>query len=293
MLYKKRTKSPTLQKMEILDRRMNFPNKNKKYLYHLQGGFTGELALDKPTSQLGDEFLVLNDLSLRSELANSFQIDSLILSRNRIRFYEAKNYSGDYSYGEELYFKEPNFEISNPLIQLQTTKNKLKILTKELNCDFSVQGYVAFVHPEFTLFNMPKDNKLLMPSQLNRHFSQMQSQTTNLTQAERHFATQLLDNHTEQPLFENDIPAYSYATLKKGIYCKTCGSFNLSKNQKSYTCHLCSYKGSLHSALATNIMEYRLLFPNDKLKSSVLYDWCGGFISMKSIQRELNADFYK
>lgn len=285
MAYKNRTKSITLQIMESLESRMSFTYQNKKYLINLQEGHVGETSLDKLTDCLGDQFLVLNDLYLKPKFSKSFQIDALIVAQQTIYLYEIKNYDGEYFYGEEMFFREPDLEVNNPLLQLQTNKNGLTILQRELSCSFEIKSYVVFINPEFTLFNSPDDKRLLMHSQLNKHFSQMKTQNKMLSSDEIQLASQLIAHTIKATPFYDDIPNYSFPTLKKGLCCEKCHSFHLIKKTRVYTCLTCEHNGKISSALMACMLEYQLLFPDDKFTTRIIYHWCGGEVTLKRIQR--------
>ena len=128
MIYSKRLKPISLVIMESLERRMTLSRKHTHYLNALQKGFEGELAFDRMTEQLGSGCIVVNDLFLQPSMSNAFQMDTLIIIGETIYLYEIKNYNGEYHYGQEMLLKKPDFEVSNPLIQLKNTKNKLKIV---------------------------------------------------------------------------------------------------------------------------------------------------------------------
>lgn len=285
MAYKNRTKPITLQIMESLEHRMSFTYQNRKYLRILQEGHLGETTLDKLTDSLGNQFLVLNDLYLKPKFSKAFQIDALIVAQQTIYLYEIKNYSGEYFYGEEMFFREPDLEINNPLLQLQTNKNGLKILQRELNCSFEIKSYVAFVNPEFTLFHSPDDKRLLLPSQLTKHFAQVKIQNQMLSSDEKQLASQLMAHTIKATPFYDDIPNYTFSTLKKGLCCEKCHSFDLIKKTRVYTCLKCGRKGTINSALMSGIAEYQLLFPDDKFTTRIIYHWCGGDVTLKRIQR--------
>lgn len=285
MAYKNRAKPITLQIMEALEHRMPFTHSNRKYLTKMQEGYIGEMTLDKQTGNLGDQFLVLNDLYLKPSFSKSFQIDTLIIGLQTLYIYEIKNYSGEYFYGDEMFFREPDLEINNPLLQLQTNKNGVKILARQLNCPFEIKSYVTFVNPEFTLFHSPNDKRLLLPSQLHKHFSQMKAQNKTLTSTEFALASQLMTYSTSPAPFYDDIPHYTFSTLKKGLFCEKCHSFDLIKKTKVYTCLKCGHKATLSSALTACMLEYQLLFPEHPFTTRIIYHWCGGEVHLKRIQR--------
>ncbi|MER2174431.1 MAG: nuclease-related domain-containing protein [Carnobacterium sp.] len=288
-MYQPREKPNLLMIMESLAIRGSLSNRQQQYLHHLQKGFSGEQLFDLMTNQLSTNCLTLNDLFLQPHLSNAFQIDSLILTGKTLYLYEIKNYSGEYYYGEEMLVKIPNFKVSNPLIQVQNTKNKLNIFLKELRYGIEIKAYATYVHPEFTLFNAPKHEGILLPSQLKSHFDNIEKQSKPLTTFHKKMATDLIAHQIDPMLFTNDIPNYSFASLRKGLRCEECSSLDLELRRNQYHCCSCSYENFINSALSACIKEYQRLFPNDKLTTSILYIWCAGKISRKRIIRILNA----
>ena len=288
-MYHAREKAVTLKIMESLAIRGILSNRQQQYLLHLQKGFEGEQLFDQMTNNLNGNCLTLTDLFLQPDLSNAFQIDSLILTGKALYLYEIKNYSGEYYYGQEMLLKNPDFKVSNPLIQAQNTKNKLSIFLKELRYDIEIKAYVAYVHPEFTLFNTPKHDSILLPSQLKSHFAKVEMQSKPLTALHKKMATDLIAHKSETLLFTKDIPNYSFADLRKGLCCEKCSSINLEMRRKHYHCCSCGYENAINSALLVCIKEYQRLFPNDKLTTSILYHWCAESVSKKRIRRALNT----
>jgi len=95
MIYKPRTKSKKLTVLELLSNRKEITGKDKQHYFSLVKGNEGEMRFDTFTEKLQCECLILNDLLL--EINNTtFQIDSLIITQEKIFLYEVKNFEGDY-----------------------------------------------------------------------------------------------------------------------------------------------------------------------------------------------------
>ncbi|MGB6177864.1 nuclease-related domain-containing protein [Carnobacterium sp.] len=288
MVYSKRTKPISLVIMESLERRTTLSRKHTNYLRGMQKGFQGELAFDRMAEELGQGCVILKDLFLQPNMSNAFQLDALIVIGETIYLYEIKNYSGEYTYGPEMLLKKPDFELSNPLIQLQNTKNRLKIFLKELGYVLEIKAYVAYVNPEFTLFHAPKLDTVLLPTQLNSHFSELTIEAAALLTPPKKFVQDLMKHNVAQPRFIEDIPEYNFSDLKKGVTCEECGSFELVNYRQNYQCCNCGFKNPLHSALLNTITEYQRLFPESKLTTGMMYNWCNKTASKKRIKRALN-----
>lgn len=274
--------------MHILSYRMPLSSSHLQYLSRLQKGFSGELLMDAMTHELGDDFLILKDLSLDSKSAGSFQIDTLILSSLGIYLYEVKNYSGEFFYKEELIVKKPDLEIMNPTVQLQNTRIKLERLLKEMGHPTKVQGFVAYVHNSFTLFFAPDDTRVLLPTQLAGHFAELKKKAAPLTSLQKRMAKELTQQALHPEPFLKSMPDYTFTDLQKGIACQRCNQISLILLRESYTCSTCGYQGKIFSALIKAIKEYQLLFPHQTLSTNVLYEWCDQSVSKKRIKRAVN-----
>lgn len=288
MITNKRTKPLSLSIMESLERRTTLSRKHTNYLNGLQKGFEGELSFDCMTEELGTGCIVIKDLFLQPKLSNAFQIDTLMVIGETLYLYEIKNYSGDYCYGAEMLLKRPDFELSNPLIQLQSTKNKLKLFLNELGHRLQVKAYVVYVHPEFTLFHAPENETNILPSQIKRHFANLKIEIALAIKVPKKFVEDLMMYKSDPPLFTKDFPEYSFTDLKKGMVCEGCGSFELIKYRQTYRCKDCGYKNTIHSTLLNAITEYQQLFPDSKLSTRIIYDWCDETVSKKRVKRALN-----
>ncbi|WP_034549739.1 nuclease-related domain-containing protein [Carnobacterium funditum] len=289
MIYNKRSKPISLVIMESLARRTTLSKKDTHYLNSLQKGFEGELAFDRMAAKLGAGCTVINDLLLQPKMSNAFQIDSLVLIGQTVYLYEIKNYSGEYCYGPEMLLKKPDFEVSNPLIQMQSSKNKLKIFLRELGYTLKVKAYVVYVHPEFTLFHAPENEAILLPTQLKSHFAKLNKETELLAESAHRFVETLMLYKIESTPFVEDIPKYDFNTLKKGVRCESCGSFDLVNYRQNYQCYDCSYKNTFHSAILNTIKEYQQLFPDSKLSTRIIYRWCNETASKNRIKTALNS----
>ncbi|MGV3466011.1 MAG: nuclease-related domain-containing protein [Heyndrickxia sp.] len=89
MLYKPRTKSTELLVSEILNKRINFPDKDRNHYFHLKKGYEGEVMFDLLTEKLQSECLILNDLLLQMN-STTFQNDSIILTLEALHLFEVK-----------------------------------------------------------------------------------------------------------------------------------------------------------------------------------------------------------
>lgn len=89
------------------------------------------------------------------------------------------------------------------------------------------------------------------------------------------------------------IPEYTYGQLRKGIICSSCTSFLASFTQGYLACGECGSKEKVDTAVLRSAKEYAVLFPDRKMTTNTIVDWCGGVCSRKVVQRILVKNYEK
>lgn len=279
-----------LQLLESLLSRMDLAEKEKQYYLNLKKGFDGEQRFDQLTDKYQSKFLILNDLLLQVN-NTTFQIDSLLIA-DTIHIFEVKNYSGDFYYESDRIYKTPNLEIVNPLNQLSRSESLLRLLLQKLGFSFPINGSVIFINPEFMLYQAPTDKPFIFPTQINRFCKQLFSNSLKPTKKQKDLANKLSSLHiTESPF--SQLPTYEYQELRTGIICSKCKSFSVEALGKYCFCEICEEKELIEEAILRSVKEYKLLFPNAKITTVGIYDWCDGISSKKTISRILERNFNK
>ncbi|MBM6615394.1 NERD domain-containing protein [Desemzia sp. RIT804] len=290
MAYKNREKPYTLIMLEALKKRMRLETKDRLNYLNAISGYEGEWQLDGRTERL-KHCLVLNDLFLKNN-GVSFQIDALVVTRKKLLIYEVKNHEGEYIYKEEhLYKIKTDVNILNPMYRLMRTKLLFEqLLRRNGYADFQVEAYLVFINPNFTLYECPMQPSILRASNLDRHFEQLAIGLEPLTQ--RH--TLLSDRLCELIIpdeIDFDLPKYTYAKLKKDIFCLTCGAIVPSPLGKFTTCQHCLEVVPTTELICEHIRDYQYLFPNKAVTINAIYEWCGCKISKKRIRAVLKSHF--
>ncbi|MBP1934393.1 NERD domain-containing protein [Ammoniphilus resinae] len=288
MFLRGRSESDELIAMRYLDKRMELPEKEK--LQYLEKGYQGELEFDQLIENLKEERLILNDLLL--EVCGSyFQIDSLMISQGIIHLFEIKNIEGDY------YFESDKFialvtgrEYKNPLIQLKRTDALFRQLLHSFKQNYTVQAFVIFINPEFTLYQAPFDQPIILPTQINRFLKGLNKTPSILDEGHKKLAQKLLSLHQTKNPFPM-LPKYDFDRLHKGIYCKNCGSFLLDKRKSDFVCAACGERESMEHAILRNVEEFKFLFPDRKITTHSIYNWCNADLNSKTYSRVLKKNY--
>ncbi|PLR76533.1 nuclease [Bacillus sp. V3-13] len=289
MPYKSRTEPADLLILKILNTRMSLSDKDKQHYFNLKKGYEGEKIFDSLTERLQCECIILNDLLLK--LNNTiFQIDSLIITSETIYFFEVKNYEGDYYYESDRLYKKPNSEINNPLIQLNRSESLLRQLLQNLGINIPINASIVFINPEFTLYQTPLNKPFIFPTQVNRYLKNLNKTSSKLNGKHKMLADKLISLHIKDSPFML-LPSYDYDQLRKGITCNKCTSFSISVEGRKCVCKECGYEEVVAIAVMRNVKEFKLLFPNRKINTNVIHEWCKVVASKKRITRILEKNF--
>ncbi len=242
------------------------------------------------TGGLQSDILILNDLLLGVK-GTQFQIDSLIISNEIILPYEIKNYEGDYFYESDRLNTISGKEIKDPLLQLTRCESLLRQLLQNLGYYLPAEGSVVFVNPEFSLYQAPLHKPFFLPTQLNHLMKKLDALPRKPTERHIKLAEKLVSLHITKPTFTR-LPSYDFYTLKKGPTCGNCNSFSIVNHGKKAVCQTCGHVEWVDTTIVRSIEELRLLFPDIKITSNVVYVWTNSFVSMKTIGRILKQNYH-
>jgi hypothetical protein len=291
MPYKSRTKSTELLILESLNNRMNLSHEDKKHYFNLKKGYKGEVQFDSLTEKLQCDCFILNDLLLKFN-NTWFQIDTLIIFSEDIYLFEVKNFEGDYYYESEKLYKKPVFEVNNPLIQLSKSESLLRQLLQNLGFKISINASVVFINPEFTLYQTPLNIPFIFPTQINRYLEMLNTKPSKLNRKHKILADKLVSLHIKDSPFKQ-VPSYNYEKLKKGMTCANCESFSIIVDGRYCVCKDCWNKELVTTAVMRSVKELKFLFPNLKVTTNIVHEWCKVVDSKKRIRKILGKNFKK
>ena len=290
MLLKRRTESDQLLAYRYVNPRKELTEKEAFYYLNLEKGYEGEVKFDQLTETLREDRYIINDLLF--EVNNSyFQIDSLIISQRVIYLIDIKNYYGDfYLNSDKLYTVKNNREYKNPIDQLKRSTTLFNQLLKEHKHNYLVESFIIFINPEFTLYQVPIDQPIIFPTQINRFIDELNNTPSQLNIGHKNLAQDLLSLHIPKNPFAT-FPEYDYDHLQKGVYCKNCRSLlNVVKN-KLFVCRNCGEMEKIEFTILRGIEEFRLLFPERKITTQNIYEWCNLDLHRKTFYRVLKKNY--
>lgn len=290
MLLKERKEPEELKILRQLNVRKELSTKEKYRLSNLEKGYEGEVIFDQKTDSLTKGRFIIDDLLLQVN-SSFFQIDKVMISKELIHLFDVKYFEGDYLLeSDKLYSVANGREYKNPVIQLKRSETLFRQLLQNLKLNYLVQASVVYLNPEFTLYQAPTDQPIILPTQVNRLITELKNTTSNVDESHRKLAQKLLSLHQEKnPFFT--LPDYDFHQLEKGLHCEACGSFNTTIKYQFLICGKCGSSQRVDVSIAKHIEEYKLLFPEQKVTTQSISEWCNGSINKKRITRVLQ-EFY-
>jgi hypothetical protein len=118
----------------------------------------------------------------------------------------------------------------------------------------------------------------------------LNTQPSTLNNQHKKLTEKLVSLHQTKSKY-SQVPTYEYSQQKKGIMCKKCSSFSMSIRGKKIVCGDCGCEEYIEPAVLRNVKELKLLFPELKITTNVVYDWCNSIGSKKMIGRILSQNF--
>jgi hypothetical protein len=289
MIIQDRPEPLDLHIFRVLLARMELSDKDISNYAVRQKGYVGELKSDEWLKRLTDHWLVLHGLLLEYD-GSKFQIDTLIIAYEKMYILDVKYYEGDYYLEGEKWFTQTNLNMKNPLHQLERCETLFRKLLLKLGYNHSIESYLVFNHPEFHLYTTTIKLPIVFPTQLNRFLKKLNSRPVKLNQRYHNLAQQLASLHIVESPYSR-VPTYNYHDLKKNNVCPNCGTFSTRVNYNKLVCRQCDWIEEVDVAVLRNVKEFVLLFPDRKITTNGIYEWCGGFFSKKTIRRVLMKNY--
>lgn len=289
MILKDRPEPLELKILKLLNARTVLEEKEKKYLHNKAKGYEGEKMFDLLTGKLDPPSYFLNDLFLESN-NSKFQIDTLMIRQEPIYLFEVKNFEGDFYYENgRFYSLASQKEIKNPLLQLERCESLLRQLLQSLGYRMTIEAVVIFINPRFHLYQAPMNNPIIYPNQLPDFMSKLNRKSSTLNGRHKSLAEQLVSLHQPESPYEK-YSKYSIDMLKKGVICGACRSFGVSINDRYLQCPVCGHREGIDAAVVRAVEEIRLLYPHEKITTNLVFEWCEGIDSKKTIRRVLKQN---
>ncbi|MGM0847293.1 MAG: nuclease-related domain-containing protein [Bacillota bacterium] len=287
MILKKRGLPRELQILRAQRPRMNFSENEESYYLYKEKGYEGEVNFDKWAVPLSEKIIFLNDVNLNQN-NNHFQVDSFGISSGTLHHFEVKNLQGDYSIVKGKWISPLGNPVKNPLIQVDKTETLLNQLVNNHSIPLTVKSHLILINPEFHLYDVPSNLPIVYPAQMNRFRNNLLQNSARIRNSDVRLAEKVLSLCIGESPY-NNVPKYSYEELRKGIVCRGCGEF-YPEFKRVLNCEFCGGKECSSEAVLRSVEEFKLLFPNIRLTTGRIQEWCRIVKDERTIQRVLRKN---
>lgn len=131
---------------------------------------------------------------------------------------------------------------------------------------------------------------IIFPAQLNRLINELNMQHFKLNVNHFRLAEVFLSLHKSESKY-TQYPKYHYDKLVKGIICIKCNTYFTEVKNGKLICQTCGYEEDLPIGILRSIEELKLLFPDRKITTNAVYEWCAIYKSKKGIWKVLRENF--
>lgn len=284
MFVTERNKSEYHIYLEILGSRAELDRKEERSLEWYRSGYAGEQEYDAVLDEVGHGAMyVFRDIWLGIQ-DSKVQLDSLIVADNIMIVNEIKNYSGNYSY-ENGIWKVGNHQISeDPVSQVSTAANKLLRMRYDIDTRFEVHKEIMFVNPYF-IFG-PTDYKnagmFIMRNRLKQYFRSLGNNTVG--RSAKILAEEIAGRIIKNP---HPVPETDAGRVRSGVNCYKCSSFDILKKRFCAECRSCGYVEPFERLVVRAVIEFSILFPDEAVTRRRIFEFLGGEVNYKKIQRHM------
>lgn len=270
--------------MEALSIRTELTDREMKTLERLQKGYRGEQLYDRILDEVGHDSLhIFRDIWIKADKSLT-QIDSLIVSDDRIIINEVKNYSGLYIYDKNIWHIG-NIQISDdPLIQVRRSSSKLIKIFRENNVHMDVDHKVVFPDPYFMLST---EDQSCMSTVIKRDMLKTYIRGLNQHSIGRRSEQiiKLLETYTVPgPVFEQ---VTDFKRLKRGRYCIHCKTYEIESFRGFTICRECHGRTDNAAHILRAVNDFQTLFHGEDVTAPLIQCLLGDELSSATIRRHL------
>jgi hypothetical protein len=86
-------------------------------------------------------------------------------------------------------------------------------------------------------------------------------------------------------------PPYDFGMMKKGTSCGTCHRLSTFVRGNKLVCGDCGAVEHIDTAVVRNVQELKMLFPEMRITTALVREWCGIIDSKKMLARILKENF--
>lgn len=230
-----------------------------------------------------DEISIFRDIWIKADKSLT-QIDSLIVSDDMVIINEIKNYSGQYTYENNIWHVG-NIQISDdPIIQAKRASSKLIKIFRENHISVTVDSKVVFPNPYFIIST---NDNACTSSIIKRDRIKMYMRTFNQLPSWKNTGNiiQLIESYrVPEPGYQMDT---EFTRLRTGRYCVHCKSYELDGYRGFTICRNCHGRMSNKLHVLTAVRDIQILLHTEKVTTAAIHKILNSEISFSTVQRNL------
>jgi hypothetical protein len=286
-------KSRELQVLSLLRQRTRLDDDSFSSYNRLQSGYLGERKFASLLKEnLTAQPIILYHLLLEFERC-LFEIDCLMIFAGQIYLIEVKYFQNDYVYDDGNWVNvRTKKKAKNPIHQLSRCEDLLQNFLSSHGIYLDINAKVVFVHETFTLYQAPLKLPYILPTQVKRFIDTLNDLRCSLTEQEMKTAKLLVENHLADSPHER-LPTYDFSKLRKGIFCLACEKPLKPYRRKALICGTCNAIECLDSAVIRGVVDFSVLFREERITTTVIYQWIGQTVTVKTIRSILSEYMIK
>src|SRR5690625_3725187 len=128
---------------------------------------------------------------------------------------------------------------------------------------------------------------MIFPAQVRRFLQKINANVPVPTENTMSLLQRLGGKRKERSSFER-LPEYDLSQLRRGVFCEYCFAELLRLGRQRFVCSQCSKDFHIDDLVLFAIAQFHLLFPQDRITTKRIVDWCGGVFSKNGIRRILS-----
>lgn len=280
MIIKARKQGKEQMVLECLSGRMPLSVDLERQLRQMQTGFSGEVWLDRELAVLDQSVAQVSDFVLAGNQV--CQLDTVLVSADRIYVLDVKNWGGRYTVGKEGFEGITN----DPLYQLRRASGLFNRMLVRERIGLPVESRLVFVNPQMTLYGLTAEMPIVLPQQIPDFLKEIEQTAGVLTEWEIRIAQRIAGCHSDENPYRLQVD-YTWDEVGKGILCADCRQLMVERSHKYLVCDRCGIVEGKGVAMLRTKTELDILFPGCVPEMDRLYRFCGGMVSKRGIFKAL------
>lgn len=279
--------------LEEMEKRGGLKEEGLRELQLRRKGYEGEADFGHLLHDyLPNNWLFIQDLRLKS-VAGELQIDALLVNPLGLTVFEVKNYTADYQYSEGSWRVNGRAKVHNDFQQLERTVALLRQLLEQNGFKVPIEKYVVYINEQDSVEIDDPTLPFLKRATLRRFVKEAikQCQIASNQRYDKEsdwLLSQHIDDERRFTLSDDE-----FASLKKGIYCVNCYTFDVTVSRYEICCRHCQFVEGREKATVRSICDYGLLFPYRDLCVVDLREFIGPPTNYNYILKILAKHFTK